>query len=194
MPPILTSARASGSPARPLEPRSRLAHPTVYVAAPSQEALATFRAHIRLFRPLVCTPAATGADGAAARHVHYGWLAKQHRAFGRLLEAPAVASAARKHGRDGKAHYGAPGFYFQAAATCTLGRRQAAEELVSATAAAAVVEGRASAEVATELGVGAAVNPAAETGSVIELLTKAYEHYKQLRHSRMIFFLAAQAR
>jgi hypothetical protein len=53
-------------------------------------------------------------------------------------------------------------------------------------------EGRASAEVATELGVGAAVNPAAETGSVIELLTKAYEHYKQLRHSRMIFFLAAQ--
>ena len=56
------------------------------------------------------------------------------------------------------------------------------------------MEGRASAEVATELGVGAAVNPAAETGSVIELLTKAYEHYKQLRHSRMIFFLAAQAR
>ena len=55
--------------------------------------------------------------------------------------------------------------------------------LVSATAAAAVVEGRASAEVATELEVGAAVNPAAETGSVIELLTKAYEHYKQLRHS-----------
>ena len=78
--------------------------------------------------------------------MNYGWLAKQHRAFGRLLEAPAVASAARKHGRDGKAHYGAPGFYFQAAATCTLGRRQAAEELVSATAAAAVVEGRASAK------------------------------------------------
>ena len=46
--------------------------------------------------------------------------------------------------------------------------------------------------VATLLGVPTVADASGASAEVIELLTHAYEHFKQGRHSRMIFFLAAQ--
>ena len=54
------------------------------------------------------------------------------------------------------------------------------------------VEGVPAPTLAAELGVGGEVSVAADSGLVIELLTRAYEHFKQSRQLRMILFLATQ--
>ena len=112
------------------------------------------------------------------------------------------------------------GYYYQAAASCALERRKCAERLIAVAALAPPAAGAAvmtlapaaapaaeppaafkpginidgvpATTVALELGVWHEVSVAADSGAVIELLTKAYEQFKQSRQLRMILFLATQ--
>ena len=55
-----------------------------------------------------------------------------------------------------------------------------------------LIDGVPAPKVAAELGVSVDVSVSADSGLVIELLTRAYEHFKQSRQLRMILFLASQ--
>jgi len=167
------------------------------VPARQNEAFDFFRRHVRLFKALVLPPMPTregeGAAAALASHVHCGWLAKQYRAFAKILEALGALPA----GSDGvRSSYAEPGYYYQAAATCMLERRQNAEKVLAAGGKEALalmtIEKRPWKKVASELGVSAEVNASADSAAVIELLTRAYEHVKPTKRSRAIFFLAWQ--
>ena len=128
-----------------------------------------------------------------------------------------AAAASRLGTSGGGAHsqYTECGYYYQAAATCALERRKCAEQLLAslapvtstsvATSAAAtaagplatlpptlVLEGKPAAQLAAMLGLGSQVSVAADSATLIELLTRAYEHFKQSRQLRMILFLASQ--
>ena len=182
------------------------------------EACDTFRRHIRQFRPLAHAGACTlsAAALAAAGHVHWSWFCKQYRAFARLLESNAATGGASggsslavvRFGTSG-AHpqYAECGYYYQVAASCALERRRCAVRLTAALdsgtaapAASAVlslpvnldVDGDTPDVIAAELGVSCEVSVTADSAIVIELLTRAYEHFKQSRQLRMILFLASQ--
>ena len=132
--------------------------------------------------------------------------------------APGGSSAAARLGASGvHAQYAECGYYYQSAASCALERRKCAEKLVAALTAASgppptagaapaaapaavtltlpstlVIDGVPANDLASELGVGVEVSVAADSGLVIELLTRAYEHFKRSRQLRMILFLASQ--
>ena len=134
------------------------------------------------------------------------------------------SSAAARLGAGGvHAQYAECGYYYQSAASCALERRKCAEKIAAAGAAGAaaggaaaaegaagapaaaaassiilpatfIVDGVSAANLAAELGVGSEISIAVDSGLVIELLTRAYEHFKRSRQLRMILFLASQVR
>ena len=189
----------------------RLFRPLIYAPPPSNPGVAS-----------PATPAPpTAASIAAAGHLHWGWMGKQYRAFARSLEAAtAVSGGAMARGSVAGVHaqYTECGYYYQAAASCALERRKCAEQLAgvvspaqaskAAAPAAAesageavvdrslpaevILDGMPVTSVAAGLGVISEVSVSIDSASVIELLTKAYEHFKQSRQLRMILFLASQ--
>ena len=84
----------------------------------------------------------------------------------------------------------------QAAASCALERRKCAEKLCVINPPDGEreiwIEGRPWKNVAAGLGVQPEASVAHDSATVIELLTKAYEQFKERRHLRMILFLASQ--
>ena len=75
-----------------------------------------------------------------------------------------------------------------------LGGSESTAAVAAAFLPTVLIDGMPATLVALELGVVADVSVAADSGLVIELLTKAYEQFKQSRQLRMILFLAAQVR
>lgn len=120
--------------------------------------------------------------------MHWGWLCKQYHAFARLLKGPLGGA---RLGAAARSQYAEPGYYFQAAASAALERRKCAEALCGL-GGEGQIEGRPWKSISSSLGVHAEASVQQDSATVIDLLTKAYEQFKERRHLRMILFLASQ--
>ena len=156
-----------------------------------------YRMFARLLEAVGASVAGAAAKGAATG-VH-----PQYTECGYYYQAAASCALERRKCAEKLIAAGA-----LAAAPATAAAAESAEDPLGAAAAAAaaaaavaaaflptvLIDGMPATLVALELGVVADVSVAADSGLVIELLTKAYEQFKQSRQLRMILFLAAQVR
>ena len=157
-----------------------------------------YRAFAKSLESAAAAGTPSGGSSAAAR-LGAGGVHAQYAECGYYYQSAASCALERRKCAEKIAAAVAAGAAAGGAAAAA-----AAEGAAGAPAAAAassiilpatfIVDGVSAANLAAELGVGSEISIAVDSGLVIELLTRAYEHFKRSRQLRMILFLASQVR